>query len=184
MKARLSYPPFVLPTRKFVLITVVQVIVWTTSLTKAKICFERTSDRAASSADLSYFPVHLFIWALQCTSAEDKTYFFSMFPTCSRSHPLSYSPSLPSTPPLSLLDDPHFLPPIPQPYSSQTLLLTTSRYLERQQKDFVKITWSNFVEKNGMRFYGALERQVRDQIKRTSDTTRRDTLEWMTKSTS
>jgi len=48
----------------------------------------------------------------------------------------------------------------------------------------MKITWSNFVEKNGMRFYGALERQVRDQIKRTSDTTRRDTLEWMTKSTS
>ena len=92
--------------------------------------------------------------------------------------------SLPSTPPLSLLDDPHFLPPIPQPYSSQTLLLTTSRYLERQQKDPVKITWSNFVEKNGMRFYRALERQVRDQIKRTSDTTRRDTLEWMTKSTS
>ena len=29
----------------------------------------------------------------------------------------------------------------------------------------MKITWSNFVEKNGMRFYGALERQVRDQIR-------------------
>ena len=59
-----------------------------------------TSNRAASSAHSSCFPVHLFMCAPQCTSAEDKTYFFSKFSTCSRSRSLSlpsHSSSLPSS---------------------------------------------------------------------------------------
>ena len=122
--------------------------------------------------------------------------------SCSLSLPSHSSSSSTTTLPLPLLDDPHFLPFISFHPSSVPFLNASPhkfKTLRRASEGFngnycvwfcQREEWQN----EYMRFYGALEWQIQDQIQHKHfgdhifrlhrETTRRDTLEWTTKNMS
>ena len=119
--------------------------------------------------------------------------------SCSLSLPSHSSSSSSSSPTTTLPRWSSFSPSIPQPHPSSTLLLTIFKTLRRASEGFngnycvwfcQREEWQN----EYMRFYGALEWQIQDQIQHKHfgdhifrlhrETTRRDTLEWTTKNMS